>query len=289
MTDIQDDDNSVNKKNRMEEKRFCVYLHKNASGRVLYVGEGTLDRAYSKSRKDQPTWQSIFGDNSPVVEIVAKDLTKRQAEDLETQVRKFYQDSIINDPYANKRVKDINFGYISQFVYYDESSPTCLRWKIDRNNNVKAGNIAGHLSSRKKYISVEINEESYLIHRIVWVLMNGSLSTSDVVDHIDGNSTNNRVSNLRITDHSGNSHNRIIDIPESGYRNIRSVHNKGIISTFIVRWTTLDNPKRLCKSFSCSKFGNADNALKEAYLFRDSLIQQGFLPSRIKEGEKPIE
>ena len=271
--------------------RFCVYLHKDGFGNVRYVGEGTLERAYSKYRSDQPSWMAIFGERPPIVEVVAQDLTKEEAEDLEIKIRNFYGESIINDPYATKKTKDIDFNLISKYLYYDETSPTFLRWFNYMKNGSKANSPAGCLpkTDKRKYPTVEVEGESYGVHRVVWVLQNKELSTDFMIDHIDGNKLNNSISNLRITDAKTNTHNRIIKIPKSGYRNIREESRNNQVSSYMVRWHPLEHSDRQWKSFPVSVYGTPTAALKAAYIFRDTLIDQGILPQRIKEGEVPIE
>ena len=110
-----------------------------------------------------------------------------------------------------------------------------------------------------------------------------------MIDHIDGNRLNNSISNLRIADAKSNNHNRIVSIPKSGYRNIREEFSNNKITSYTVRWNPLDHSDRQWRTFAVSKYGSLKDALKAAYDFRDTLIEQGFLSSRIKEGEVSIE
>jgi hypothetical protein len=57
-----------------------------------------------------------------------------------------------------------------------------------------AGTEAGSVNSRG-YVRVRIGMSSYLVHRVVWMMANGSLP--DVLDHINGIRTDNRLENLR--------------------------------------------------------------------------------------------
>lgn len=274
---------------KLPENRFCVYLHKDSTGKVRYVGEGTLDRAYTKSRWDQPTWMEVFSDTPPIVEIVAKDLLKKDAEDLELKIRDLYED-LINNPHATKKAKEILFDHISKYVYYDDTSPTCIRWISDMKNKAKAGSPAGHIpksSNKHKYCYVEIGGEAYAVHRVVWVLHNKTLSTTDMIDHVDGNKLNNCIENLRITDAKKNSHNRLGKIPNSGFRNIGAHRRNGEIYCYIVSWSEFEHSDRQWKLFSLSEYGSLTQALNAAYHFRDTLIDRGVLPKRIKEGEEP--
>lgn len=271
------------------DNKFCVYVHKDITGTIRYVGEGTLTRAYSKSRPDQPMWQALFENNPPTVEIVAQNLSKNAAEDLEILIRRLHEDTIINNPYATKKVHKLDFEEISEVVYYDETSPTSLRWLCHMKNNAAAHQPAGHIRKNGNYCYIEINNISYSAHRVVWVLNNGSIPDDAMVDHIDGNRQNNRISNLRLTTAKLNSHNKLYPLPKSGYRNIRLEPSKGRVITFTVRWHPKDDNNRQWKFFRDSEYGSPEAAFKAAYKFRDSLIESGALSPRIKEGEVPID
>ena len=275
----------------MTDKRFCVYIHKDSDGIVRYVGEGTIDRAYTKYRSDQPTWVKVFGENPPTVEIIARDMEKEEAEFLELKVRDFYADTIFNNPYATKRAHPISKDEMLEHVRYDETSPSFLRWNLAMKNNATKDSPAGHVPTKeRKYCTVEINGTSYGIHRVIWTILVGEIPKGMFVDHIDGNKKNNNISNLRLVNPKENSHNKISkELPSSGYRAIREYKENGVVKNYMVRWHELDDMKRLSKLFSVSNYGSQEQALKAAYVFRDSLIERGCMSVRVKEGETQID
>ncbi len=97
--------------------------------------------------------------------------------------------------------------------YYDESSPTFLRWKrplYSKNGRLikKEGEVAGTFK-KNGYIRVYFESKEYLAHRIIWSLLNNQdLITDLVIDHIDRNKSNNNIDNLRLVTWSLNAFNK---------------------------------------------------------------------------------
>lgn len=56
------------------------------------------------------------------------------------------------------------------------------------------------------HLNIKIGRADYLLHRVIWLHQHGIWPTG-VIDHIDGDKKNNRLSNLRLTDQSRNCQN----------------------------------------------------------------------------------
>tara|TARA_B100001105_G_C22367878_1_gene433522 strand:+ start:709 stop:1203 length:495 start_codon:yes stop_codon:yes gene_type:complete len=72
--------------------------------------------------------------------------------------------------------------------------------KTNRSPNSKVGDIVGNVDG--DYYRVKIERKSYLLHRLIFLMVNGYLP--EVVDHKDKNTFNNNPENLRGTSKAGN-------------------------------------------------------------------------------------
>lgn len=70
----------------------------------------------------------------------------------------------------------------------------------------KVGDIAGG-ERDNGYLVVWINYKSYLVHRLVWLYVHGSMPEKNI-DHINHDRKDNRIVNLRDVDQSINARNR---------------------------------------------------------------------------------
>lgn len=170
---------------------------------------------------------------------------------------------------------DIDF---SQWFYYDETSPTFLRWKIDIYQGGRIGkykgDVAGCLEWRKNgkdnYCSVGLKNKRYKAHNIILSLHGFELEKGFVADHIDGNTHNGNIKNLRVAPYRHNCMNCRLEPTSTGKIGVCIVNNGGYKSVR-ASWVTEDMKVRT-KSFSISKYGY-ENALKLASEYRDEQIK----------------
>jgi hypothetical protein len=109
----------------------------------------------------------------------------------------------------SRALRDYNSVDWNSLFYYDPESPTGLRWKVDRMAGrwmkiyaARAGELAGsiHVDTVKetKYALVAHGLKNWFAHRVIWIMHNGYLDNEYVIDHVDGNSLNNSIDNLRV-------------------------------------------------------------------------------------------
>lgn len=73
-------------------------------------------------------------------------------------------------------------------------------------NSRFAGKVAGHYHSRNGYLEIRIDDKLYKGHRIIYKLVKEE-EPEGMLDHIDGDVTNNRVENLRVATAQENARN----------------------------------------------------------------------------------
>ncbi len=93
---------------------------------------------------------------------------------------------------------------VAQFHYNPDTGVITRRstghtnWAVHYDNRVKP--------KRAKYLRVTTTTKNYAAHRLAWFLMTGAWPTKPI-DHIDGDTTNNKWENLREVTSQENSHN----------------------------------------------------------------------------------
>jgi hypothetical protein len=98
----------------------------------------------------------------------------------------------------------MNQNYLNSLFKYENGK---LFWKTSKAKRIKIGQEAGSHRS-KGYFVVGVNGFNYGVHRIIFAMHNGFMPK--MIDHIDGNPSNNKIENLRSANHSENGCNKTI-------------------------------------------------------------------------------
>lgn len=162
------------------------------------------------------------------------------------------------------------------YFYYDETSPSCLRWKVSiysgrglKRLNVKENDPVQHMDI-EGYFIVGLNRKRYRVHRIIFEMFNGKIPKAAVIDHIDRNKGNNKIENLRAVDNRVNSRNaKRYSSNSSGVNGVSvqtSYKPSGNYSAYVANWVDLQGVKH-GKSFSIIKYGR-EVALRLAEEYR---------------------
>jgi hypothetical protein len=107
--------------------------------------------------------------------------------------------------------------YLKSILDYDLDIGI-FTWKVNKSKKSKIGDAAGWLDNG--YTKIEINHKPYNAHRLAWLYVYGEMP-KNLVDHIDGNRSNNKISNLREATYQKNSENyKTPKTNKSGVKNV---------------------------------------------------------------------
>lgn len=178
----------------------------------------------------------------------------------------------------SRALKDYNSVDWGGIFYYDETSPSFLRYAVDTVRKRK-GDVAG--CKANGYYTVSFNNSNWFAHRVIWIIKNGYLSNDLVIDHLDNDGTNNNISNLRVTTQKYNNRNSSArNSNTSGKTGIRfttfkSKSIKGLYTYCSAFWYEEVNgkTKKITKHFSVHKLGLLP-AYSEAVKLRELKIEE---------------
>ena len=103
-----------------------------------------------------------------------------------------------------KRI-EFDIEYLRTRLRYEPETGNLIWLKAFRHSQL-VGTVAGCID-QDGYVTVKIDKRQCKAHRICWALHHGYWP-ADQVDHIDGDRSNNRASNLRMADQFQNNQNQ---------------------------------------------------------------------------------
>lgn len=136
-------------------------------------------------------------------------------------------------------------------------------WIVERGKCHK-GSPAGCLDSRG-YLVITIDRKRYYAHRMAWLYMNGSMPSMNI-DHMDGNKSNNKISNIRDVSVSTNAQN----LKQATSRNLSTgVLGVRMLKGKYLSQITIDGKDRHLGTF------NSPEEAHEAYLNTKRKLHEG--------------
>lgn len=102
----------------------------------------------------------------------------------------------------------LTFEEASYAFFYDAKLGQLI-WQNPTSNRVRKGDSVGSPAypNGVPYLYVSLNKKKVANHQVIWLLCTGYWPT-DQIDHIDGNSLNNRIENLRESSQAENTRNQ---------------------------------------------------------------------------------
>ena len=121
------------------------------------------------------------------------------------------------------KAKPINLSEVENIFSYDPYTGK-IYWKIDT-RNTKSGDEAGYVH-RLGYIKIKYKGRPMQASRLAWVL-HYKEDANGVIDHIDGDKTNNTIKNLRVvTSQENNMNSRVRSHNILGIKGVREKNGR---------------------------------------------------------------
>jgi hypothetical protein len=122
------------------------------------------------------------------------------------------------------------------------------------NHLARAGDVVG--TRKAHHFTVKFNGEHYQLHRIAWAIAHGEDPGELVIDHINRDGFDNRLTNLRKATYSENSYNRKRKSGKLLPKGVSKAHKSDRYQAFIsvdgktVAIGTYDTPEQAAAAYS---------------------------------------
>lgn len=169
--------------------------------------------------------------------------------------------------------------FLGEYLEYDETSPSCLRWKRKwkMGSTIQVGDVAGSLDDLDGYWKLHGLGGHFKVHKIVWALHNDFQDQKGKhIDHLNGVRSDNRISNLRLVEPELNARNQGLQKNnKTGVNGVSYQVVKTKVGNFTERYvaTAALDGKKKTKSFSPRVYGH-DKAFQMACEWREKMIAE---------------
>ena len=114
---------------------------------------------------------------------------------------------------------------LRELFHYDPLTGVLTR-RVSVSSNAQAGDITGTVDG-KGYLQVMIDRKNYRVHRLAWLYVHG-IFPDNSIDHINGDTSDNRIINLRDVLQSENGKNQTMPkTNKSGIMGVRWYRQRG--------------------------------------------------------------
>lgn len=164
---------------------------------------------------------------------------------------------------VNRSKEDLlDHNELISLINYDPDTGT-FTWKVARGPRA-AGASAGNLQTNG-YYQIRINNRLYLAHRLAWFYVFKEWPEG-VIDHIDRDTRNNRLDNLRDVTQAQNTYNSATPTHNSsGFKGVSFCKQKGKYEAYI----SVNNKKKNLGLFSTAEEAYAEY-VKAVNLYRNN-------------------
>lgn len=108
---------------------------------------------------------------------------------------------------------EIDTKFLRTILHYDVETGV-FTWLVGNKRSVRAGDTANSLHKSTGYLRVKIKGRQFVLHRLAWQYVYGNHPATEI-DHINGDRSDNRLSNLREATSANNNWNRKISVRNS--------------------------------------------------------------------------
>ncbi|MHC6034125.1 HNH endonuclease [Enterobacter hormaechei] len=120
-------------------------------------------------------------------------------------------------------MSDLSHERLLQLLEYDELTGVFIR-KVRTSASTKKGERAG-FNNGDGYLRVMVDGKRYLLHRLAWFYVHKRWP-KNVIDHINGDGSDNRIANLREADPEQNSRNSRLRVDNKSGAKGASYHKR---------------------------------------------------------------
>jgi len=155
----------------------------------------------------------------------------------------------------------INQSELKHYLTYDTCSGI-FTWNVSTARRIKVGDIAGGLNS-EGYVRIRLRGKWYLAHRLAWLYTYGEFPSFEI-DHINGNPSDNSITNLRNANRKQNMENQKL------HKDNRSGHRGVSFVELLQKWRVRVTHQR--QIYNVGYFDKLEDAVNAAKTARDSLF-----------------